>query len=257
MKKIVITGAYSGLGYSLVKSLLNEDFKIYLTVHTQLQYQKMAEKYKDNPKVECLKVDIKTSDKNKIYALKPDILFCNAAMPLGGSLLDLSIENIQEIMDTNVIANFEIIQEVSKQMIKRNQGKIIVTTSLAGLIPIPFMGAYCSSKASLIKLVQVLRQELKLLKSNVRVKMIEPGLYHTGFNQFMFDQKYTDKSYFKKEFDYLQKTDNFVSKYLELKRFDSIVKVMKKAILDDNEKFIYHKPLWQVIPAKITQIILD
>ena len=59
MKKIVITGAYSGLGYSLVKSLLNEDFKIYLTVHTQLQYQKMTEKYKDNPKVECLKVDIK------------------------------------------------------------------------------------------------------------------------------------------------------------------------------------------------------
>ena len=257
MIKIVITGAYSGLANSLIKELVREDFKIYVTVHTEKQLEFIQKRYQKYPNIVALKVDILTKDKEKIYGINPDILICNAALPGGGALLDITIDSLKEVMDTNVFSNFELIQTVARQMIKKGRGKIIVVSSLAGLVPIPFMASYCASKASLIKLVQGFKQELKMINSNVLIKMIEPGFYHTGFNQFMFNQKYQENSYFENEFEFLQKMDNLVYRYLELKSFNSIVKEMKKAVLSIDKKFIYRKPLWQVIPAKIGQIFLD
>ena len=257
MKKIVITGAYSGLANALIKELVNEDFKIYVTVHTEKQLERIQKKYHNYKNIVALKVDVLTKDKNQIYGINPDILICNAALPGGGALLDINPDKVKEVMDVNVLANFELMQNVIKQMIKKDSGKVIVVSSLAGLIPIPFMANYCASKASLIKIVQGFRQELKMLNSKVVIKMIEPGLYHTGFNQFMFDQKYQENSYFENEFELLQKMDNLVYRYLELKKFRSIVKAMKQAVLNDDKKFIYRKPIWQVIPAKIGQIFLD
>ena len=63
-------------------------------------------------------------------------------------------------------------------------------SSLAGLIPLKFLGSYASSKAALITLSDVLKKELKELNSNIKVVLVEPGLYYTGFNQVMFENKY-------------------------------------------------------------------
>lgn len=257
MKKLVITGAYSGLAKALIEQLKDENLDIYATVHTEKQYQNLLKRYEKNNNIHPLKVDVTTFDKQKIYDLKPDILLCNAALPCGEALLDVELDKIHEVFDVNVFSNFELIQTISRQMFLKDEGKIIVVSSLAGLISIPFMGVYSASKASLIKLVQTMKMEFKFLKSNVVFKMIEPGFYHTGFNQVMFDQKYQNDSYFKAEFDYLQKMDNLIYRYLELKNFKSIVNVMKKAVLNDDKKFIYHCPKWQSIPVKISQLWLD
>lgn len=256
MKKLVITGAYGGFIRALVDDIKNENLDIYLTVHTEKQLKFIKQRYKFNKNIHCLKVDITTNDIIKIEKLKPDILFCNAAMPSGDALLDINIEKIKEVFATNVIANFTLIQNVLKQMYDENNGKIIVTTSIAGLVPIPFMGAYGASKASLIYLVSILRYELFLKCKNIKIKMIEPGLYHTGFNQFMLSEKYKENSYFKEEFQMLEKMDSFIYRYLEQKKLNSIVKQMKKAILTDDNHFIYRKPCYQVITTKIAQFFL-
>ena len=58
-------------------------------------------------------------------------------------------------------------------------------SSLIGLMPLKFLGVYSATKASIIHLTTTLKEELKLLDTNIKVVLIEPGMYHTGFNQVM------------------------------------------------------------------------
>ena len=140
-------------------------------------------------------------------------------------------------------------------MLKKNNGKIIIMSSLAGIIPIPFLGSYCSTKASIIKLTECLKKELKILNSNIKISLIEPGMYKTGFNKYMFDNKYDDdfNDLFKEELELIHLRENIMMMLLERKNYKSIVKQIKKAIKNDN-KFIYRAPLFQSIGAKIYNI---
>lgn len=58
-------------------------------------------------------------------------------------------------------------------MLKNQNGKIIIISSLAGIIPIEFLGSYCATKASIIMLAKVLQKELKIVNPNIKIKIIE------------------------------------------------------------------------------------
>ncbi|MBP3461063.1 MAG: SDR family NAD(P)-dependent oxidoreductase [Bacilli bacterium] len=129
-------------------------------------------------------------------------------------------------------------------------------SSMAGIIPIPFLGSYCSTKASIIKLSECLKKELKILNSNIKICLIEPGMYKTGFNKVMFDNKYNTNFdlLFKEELELIRKKENIMMFFLEKKKLNSIVKQIIKAIETD-KKFIYRSPILQSIGVKIYNIL--
>lgn len=132
--------------------------------------------------------------------------------------------------------------------------------SLAGLIPIPYLGSYCATKASIIKMTECLKLELRDLKTDIQVCLIEPGLYYTGFNQVMLENKYTwmrMDSYFQNQIQYIQKREDFFCKLLERKNIDSIAKKIVRAIEDKKVKSIYRAPILQVIGAKLYLIFKE
>lgn len=257
MKKILITGSRSGIAKKLIDKIKDKDYYIYATTHTEKEAERLKEIYQEYINIECFKLDItKKQDRNKIDKLKIDVLICNAAISNGGSLAEISIDKVRENYEVNVFSNLELIQKCIKQMINR-KGKIIIMSSLAGIIPLNFIGAYSSTKASLIKIAETLKNELKLVNKNIKICLIEPGIYLTGFNKYMFMNKYDNKdTYFKNELELIHMKENLILKLLGQNNFNSIVNKIENAIENDN-KFIYRAPLLQVIGAKIYSLIKE
>lgn len=254
MEKILITGARSGLMKALIARLIN-DYFIYVTVHTDSQLKAVKKLYKDYNNVKCLRLDLlDVNDINKIKDLDIDILVSSAAIGESGSLLELPISKLQTNFAVNVFNNFKLVQMVMQKMLEKNNGRVIMMGSLAGLIPFPFGGAYSASKASIIRLSEALHFELKLLDTKVKISLIIPGLYRTGFNKLFFDKKYNFMdvdSYFKYHIDLIRKSENLVLKLLEKRKFDSIVNKMEMAIRSSNPKFIYRAPFVQNLFGRI------
>lgn len=257
MKKILVTGARSGIINKVIDKII-DDYFIYVTVHTKSQLKAVQEKYKDNKNIKCLKLDI-TDEKDikQINNLDIDILISNAAIAETGSVSEIKIDKMRENFETNVFSNFNIVQIVLKNMIKKGEGKIIMMGSLAGRIPMPFAGTYSATKASVIKLTEALNLELKLLDAKIDTVLILPGLYNTGFNKLMFDKKYElmdIESYFNHQINLIKNKENIILKLFEKKSLDSIVNKIVKAINKENPRFIYSAPLSQNIFAKIVSI---
>ena len=251
MEKVLVTGARSGIINKVIDKIIN-DYYIYLTVHTQSELKIVKEKYKNYPNVECLKLDV-TKDLDKVKNLGVDILISNAAISETGSVLEIDMDKVRDNFEVNVFSNFSLVQIVLKNMLKKGNGKIIMMGSLAGKIPLPFAGPYSASKASIIKLTEALNLELKLINNNIKIVLILPGLYKTGFNKLMFDKKYDDKDFIK-YFDYhlklIRNSENLVLSLFEKKKLDKIVNKIVKAVKSDNPKFIYSTPMYQYIFSK-------
>lgn len=257
MKTILITGARSGISASVIEKIKN-NYNIYVTVHTELQLKAIKVKYQNYKNIKCLKLDITNkSDKEKIKDLDIDILLCIAGVGYGGSISEISMDKVRMNFEVNVFSNFELVQIVIKKMIEKNSGKIIMMSSLASILPIPFLGSYCATKASISMLSHTLKYELKLITDNIKISIIEPGIYDTGFNQVMLENKYSwmeVESFFNNQIEIIRKRENLFFKLLEKNNLDSISNKIVKAIKSNTNKFIYRAPLSQTLAAKIYQI---
>lgn len=255
MKTLLYTGARSGIAINTINKIINDDFYIYLTVHTDKQLEYIKEKYKDKKNIKCLKLDITNKNDRKILEeLDIDVLVNNAAIGEGGSLTEIDMNRVRHNFEVNVFSSFEIVQIALKKMLEKDSGKIIIMSSLASIIPINFLGSYCGTKASISQMTRTLKNEIKLLSNNIKVVLIEPGMYHTGFNQVMLDNKMDINSYFDKQIMQIRKKENFIFGFLEKKNYNSISNKIVKAIRSNNPKFIYRAPCLQAIGTKIYNI---
>lgn len=256
MKKVLITGARSGIISKVIDNIIN-DYELYLTGHTDSQVRAMNDKYKNYKNVTCMKLDITNEyDYRKIENIDIDIYIANAAIAESGSMIEMPVDRIRDNFETNVFSNFNLLQQILHKMIIRGRGKVIIMGSLAGRIPMPFLGAYSGSKASLIKMTEALRFELMLLDSDIKVSLILPGLYDTGFNKLAMDKKYDFmdvNSFFEYQLDFIHSYDKFVL-FFEQRALTSIVNKICQAIYSDNPKFIYSAPFSQNMFVKIISL---
>lgn len=256
MKNILITGSRSGIAHHVIETLMTGEYHIYASVHTENELKQMTKKYQEELHITCFKLDVTNKeDWKQLDTIDIDIFFSNAAIGYGGSLMNMDIGLVRDNYETNVFSNLELTQYILQKMEKRGQGKIIMMTSLAGIVPIPFLGSYCSSKASLIKWMECLHLELKEAKIPIQLSIIEPGLYRTGFNQVMLENKYpvVEENYFDHILDLIHKQDQLLLLFAK-KNMNRIVKKIVTAVESETPKFIYRSPISQTIFAKIYQL---
>lgn len=261
MKKILFTGARSGIAKAVIDKLKHMDYMIYATVENEKQLEAMHRMYQDDTNIKSFVLNVtKEEERNKIRSLNIDIIVCNAAVSYGGSLTEIDINLVRDIYDVNVFSTLELIQIAFQSMMQKKQGKIIIMSSLAGIYPVRFIGGYASSKASLIKIAEILKKEIDMLDVDIDVCLIEPGFYYTGFNQVMFDNKYSAMnvdSYFKKEIEHLRVRDSFIHNFIEKKHLDSIVRQIVASITDAHPRFIYRAPFSQVAIARLYSLFRE
>ncbi len=251
---VLITGGCSGIGAEVGKRLSLYGHKVYLGIHTKSQTKRATERLKEYKNIKCIKMDVtKSKDIKQLENIQIDTLFCNAGVGYSGSILEIPFRNVKKNYEVNVFSTIRIIQLVVKQMIERGNGRIVIMSSLLGEIPLKFLGIYSSTKASLISLAISMKKELKLINKNIKVCLIKPGAYFTGFNQIMIENKFDwmkTNSYFK-NLEELKNKELKKFNFIEKKKLNTIIYKIEDAILSNNPKFIYSAPLFQVIFIKL------
>jgi NAD(P)-dependent dehydrogenase (short-subunit alcohol dehydrogenase family) len=122
-----------------------------------------------------------------------DILVCNAASnPYYGPMAGISDDQFRKILENNVLANHWLIQMAAPSMLERNDGSIVIISSIGGLKGSPVIGAYNVSKAADIQLARNLAVEWG--KHNVRINCIAPGLIRTDFARALWENPETLKT---------------------------------------------------------------
>lgn len=259
METILYTGARSGISAYVINKLLKKDYLIYVTVHTKKEEEYVRNRYKNESKIKCFKLDITNKeDIEKIKLLNIDVLVCNAAICEGGSLIEMDINRIRTNFEVNVFSNLNLVQIVLQDMIKKDHGKIIIMSSLSSTIPIPFIGAYAGTKASLSLMTRILKKEIKLLTKNVNIVLVEPGMYFTGFNEVMLENKYKYMdidTFFNEQINIIRKKEKLFFTIFEKKKLNSIGNKIYLAITSNNPNFIYRAPLTHSIAAKIYKFL--
>ena len=252
--RVLITGGYSGIGFEVAKRI-SLYYKVYIGIHRDDELKYAKEKVRNYKNIKAIKLDV-TNDKDlrKIKRYEFDIVVLNASIGVGGSVLDIPIERIKECYEVNVFGTINVIKSVIKNMYDNDYGRIVVISSLMGLVPFKFMGIYGSTKSSLVNLSIALKKELKLISKNIKVSLIEPGAYKTGFNDVMLENKYKYLSksiYFKNKEFKIRKNESKLFRFIENYNLKSIVSKIEDAIMSDKPKFIYRAPFIQGLFKKI------
>jgi short-subunit dehydrogenase len=182
-KFAIVTGASSGIGLELAKLAAQDGYDLLVVADTPLVDASAA---LQGLGVEVLSVETDLSTGPGVDRLleaagdRPiDLLCANAGHGLGHAFLDQQPREWRHVIDTNVTGTLLLIQRVGKQMVERNEGRILITGSIAGFTPGAFAAVYNGSKAFIDSFAEALRNELKDTK--VTITTLMPGVTDTQF----------------------------------------------------------------------------
>ena len=178
-KVILITGASSGFGNLLANVLAQKGHSVFGTSRNPSATTSL-------PNVTMLPLDVCDDYSVSACAQKVlseannrlDVLVNNAGYLLEGPLEELTLQQLKEQFETNFFGAVRMINAFLPAMRKQRSGHIINISSMAGLMALPFKGAYSASKFALEGYSESLRQELKPL--GIHVSIFEPSYYKTN-----------------------------------------------------------------------------
>jgi short-subunit dehydrogenase len=182
-KFAIVTGASSGIGRELAKQCAQNGYDLLIAADEPLS-EAEAELAALGADVESVETDLATTEGvDELYAAaggRPvDALLANAGHGLGHAFLDQDFGKIRHVIDTNVTGTLLLIHKVGADMRARGAGRILITGSIAGLMPGTYQAVYNGTKALLDSFAYALRAELK--DTGVTVTCLMPGATETEF----------------------------------------------------------------------------
>lgn len=183
----LITGATSGLGYTLAKLLAKDSRGLILTGRNIAALQELQDELNKDCSTQILQADLSlATERQKLLAeirnKKPDLVINCAGLGLYGDVLSYSLEDQLELLETNAKAVIEITIESARTMIRsEKQGTIVNISSLAGEFIYPSFAMYSSSKAFVSHFSRSFDREVA--PYGVRVLTTVPGQIKTSFRQ--------------------------------------------------------------------------
>jgi 3-oxoacyl-[acyl-carrier protein] reductase len=186
-KVAIVTGASAGIGRASALALAAEGAKVVITARRQDRLDALAAEINamntqayivagDANDEETAKRCVETA-LNK--AGRIDILLNNTGMGNYKNLVDTSLEEYDQLMDTNMRTTFIFTRQVVPQMLLQKQGTILMISSMAGLYGFANQAVYCATKFAQVGFAQSLDKELR--PSGIKVGVICPGGVKTEF----------------------------------------------------------------------------
>jgi short-subunit dehydrogenase len=183
-KLAVITGASTGIGYEIAKIAASEGYDL-IVVADEPQINAAAGAFgADGISVQAVQVDLATIEGNDqllaaIGERTVDVLVANAGLGLGHAFIDQDVTAWRRVIDTNVVGTTYLLQKVLQQMKERDAGQVLITGSIAGLMPGSYQAVYNATKAYLDSFAYALRNELK--DTGLSITVLMPGPTETEF----------------------------------------------------------------------------
>ncbi len=185
---VLITGCGSGIGKALALAFHRRGHVVCATARRLQTMQDLAD-----VGMQTLALDVtdgadiqRVLDKLNSTGHTIGMLVNNAGYGAMGPLLDLPAAEWQKQFDVNVFAPMALARAVLPGMIERRRGTIVNISSVSGVMPTPFAGAYCASKAALNAASDALRMELRPL--GIDVVTVQPGGIQSSFGERAADE---------------------------------------------------------------------
>ncbi|MFE6281535.1 SDR family oxidoreductase [Streptomyces sp. NPDC057877] len=190
-KVALITGGSRGIGYGVAEALIARGDRVCITGRNEDALKEAVDRLGSD---RAIGVAGKAHDEaHQVIAVertmeafgRVDYLVNNAGTnPVFGPIAELDLNVARKVFETNVISALGFAQQTWKAWQRENGGAIVNISSVAGLAPSPFIGAYGVSKAAMINLTVQLAHEFA---PKVRVNAIAPAVIKTKFAQALYE----------------------------------------------------------------------
>lgn len=180
-KTVLITGCSTGIGRALAQAFQHSGQQVLATARRPGDLLDLQE-----TGIRIYALDVNSADSIAALmaqldaeGLAVDVLINNAGYGAMGPLAELPQAELRLQFETNVFALMAVTQAVVPGMVRRGRGRIINIGSVSGVLPTPFSGAYCATKAAVHALSDALRIELAPL--GIEVMVVQPGGIESQF----------------------------------------------------------------------------
>ena len=179
----VVTGGSSGIGLELAKLAAQNGYDLLIAADRDVAQAK-RELGATGVEVETVETDLSTFEGvdallAQVAGRQVDLLCANAGHGLGHAFLDEAVADWRHVIDTNVTGTVYLLHHVGNAMRAQHSGRILITGSIAGLMPGSFQAVYNGTKAFIDSFAAALRDELK--DTGVTVSCLMPGPTETEF----------------------------------------------------------------------------
>ncbi len=188
-KVAVVTGSTRGIGRAIAEALIAEKASVVISSRRQRDVDRAVAEYRRSRKAKVAGIACDVGEYGQVqqlirFAVREfgglDIMINNAGVSHTASVADLTPEQWEEIIATNLTGVFYCCREAIPHMRARGGGYIINIGSLAGANAHPMMAAYNASKFGLLGFSEALFQEVRY--DGIRVSHIMPGSVDTDFS---------------------------------------------------------------------------
>jgi len=193
-KTIMITGATAGFGKATAIKFAKNEYNIIITGRRKVILDEMEKELQTYGKIKVLSLNFDVRKKNEVESAignlpeewkTIDILVNNAGLAVGLDHIQTgNTDDWDRMIDTNVKGLLYVTRAVAPLMVARNKGHIFNLGSIAGKETYENGNVYCASKFAVDALSKSMR--IDLLKNNIRVTLIAPGMAETEFSLVRF-----------------------------------------------------------------------
>lgn len=177
-KVAAITGAASGIGLECAKVLLDQGVRVALVDFAEERLRALCSEL--GP--QAFPVVVNLTDPKSVAGMLPqilektgqlDIFHANAGAYIGGEVVDGDPDAWDRMLNLNINASFRAVQAVLPHMVERKTGDIVMTSSIAGIVPVVWEPIYTASKFAIQAFVHTVRRQVA--KHGIRVGAVAPG----------------------------------------------------------------------------------
>ncbi len=188
---VLVTGASSGIGRAITEHLSAAGHAVFATARKKSDLERLAEL----PLVTPIRLDVtrQADVENALRTIRASRrglygLVNNAGVGQLSPLVETSLEEVHRVLDVNLYGLHRMVRACFSEL-ARSRGRIVNISSINGISPFHFSGAYCASKFAVEAYSDVLRDELA--RFHIRVILVEPGAFRSNITSNLVARKGT------------------------------------------------------------------
>ncbi|OEV12053.1 3-oxoacyl-[acyl-carrier-protein] reductase [Streptomyces nanshensis] len=188
-RSVLVTGGNRGIGLAIARAFAAAGDAVAVTYRTGEPPQELTD-------LGCLAVRCDITDPEQVErAYKEveekqgpvEVLVANAGVTRDQLLLRMSEEDFAAVLETNLTGTFRVVKRASKRMLRAHKGRIVLISSVVGLMGSAGQANYAASKAGLVGFARSLARELG--SRNITCNVIAPGFVDTDMTQALSDEQ--------------------------------------------------------------------